>query len=136
MRRRYGPFAASLLLALGLVACAQTGVALPPDLTSPREILARYLTALAADDCDVGHAIGAGAFADGSGDLCGKTDVTSFAILGEPAQPIDGAMVFTTHLVTSGTGDGTVTAGGITWFFNLQRTATGDWRIFGAGSGP
>lgn len=136
MRRRYGPVASALLLALGLVACARADITLPPDLTSPRDVLATYLTALAEGDCDVGQALGAGAFADGSGDLRGTTGVSISAVLGEPAQPTDGAMVFTTHLVTSGTSDGTVPAGGITWFFDLQRTSTGDWRIFSAGSGP
>ena len=136
MRRQYRTVALVLLLALGDVACGRAYIAVPSDLTSPREILETYLIALAAGDCEVGQALGAVAFADGSGDLCGKTDVSSFVILGEPAQPTDGAMVFTTHLVTTGTGDGTVPAGGITWFFNLQRTATGGWRIFSAGSGP
>ncbi len=136
MRRRHRTVVVVLLLALGVVACGGAAVSLSPDSATPREILTTYLTALVAGDCEVGRALAASAFADGSGDLCGETDVTTFGILGEPAEPRDGEVVFTTHLVTSGTGDGTVPPGGITWFFDLQRTSTGPWRLDGGGSGP
>ena len=45
-------------------------------------------------------------------------------------------VVFAKTLTTTGTSDGSVPTGDITWFYALDRTHGGAWRIAGGGSGP
>jgi hypothetical protein len=124
------------LSALVLTACAPA-VALPPVSASPQVVLDTYLQALAAGDCSTGRKLWAEGAASGvRGDLCGETQVTAYGITGDPAQPTPDELVLSTILTTTGTRDGSVRAGQITWFFTLRRQATGVWRIWGGGSGP
>lgn len=123
------------LLAVVLTACGPA-VALPPDSASAKVVLDTYLRALVAGDCDTGRKLAAGAFLQGSGDICGHTDVKSYGIVGDPAEPSTNERVFATTLTTTGTSDGTVPSGKVTWFFTLDRQPNGSWRLIGAGSGP
>jgi hypothetical protein len=43
---------------------------------------------------------------------------------------------FNTTLTTTGTDDGTVPPGDVTWFFVLRQQSNGAWRLIGGGSGP
>lgn len=124
-----------LLAALVLGACAPA-VTLPPDSASPEVVLDTYLRALVAGDCDTGRKLGADGFGQWSGDLCGQTQVKAYGIFGAPAQPSTNEVVFATTLTTTGTSDGTVRSGQITWFFSLDRQPNGSWRLVGGGSGP
>ena len=124
------------LLALLVAACAPA-VSLPTDSASPEVVLDTYLRALVAGDCSTASKLGVGAFKDrGSGNLCGDTRVSAYGLLGDPARPSSGEQVFATTLTTTGSADGTVPAGEITWFFTLRYQPDGSWRITGGGSGP
>jgi len=125
----------SMVLVLLLGACAPA-VALPPDSASPEVVLDTYLRALVAGDCAIGHKLAVGTFSTSNGDLCGSTQVKAYGILGAPAQPTTDEEVFATTLTTTGTADGTLPAGQITWFYALDRQPNGSWRISGGGSGP
>ena len=131
--------ARSLIAGMALVAltaCA-AAVALPPASASPQVVLDTYLRALVAGDCSIGRELWSEGAATGvRGDLCGETQVSAYGIGGEPAQPTANELVFVTTLTTTGTRDGSVRAGQITWFFTLRREANGVWRIWGEGSGP
>jgi hypothetical protein len=121
---------------VALTACAPA-VALPPASASPQVVLDTYLHALAAGDCSTGRQLWAeGAATSIRGDLCGETRVSAYGITGDPARPNADELVFGTTLTTTGTRDGSVRAGRITWFFTLRRQANGVWRITGGGSGP
>jgi hypothetical protein len=75
------------------------------------------------------------AFTAGNGELCGVVQVKAFAPFGEPATPPDGELIYATTLTTNGSGDGSITAGHLTWFYSL-RHVDGEWRLTGGGSGP
>jgi hypothetical protein len=76
-------------------------------------------------------------FRIGNGELCGATHVTDFRIDEPPAGSVDaGEVVFGTTLTTTGSGDGSVPPGTITWFYTLARSPDGGWRITGGGSSP
>jgi hypothetical protein len=121
---------------VALTACAPA-LALPPASASPRVVLDTYLQALAAGDCSTGSKLWTDGAASGvRGDLCGETQVSAYGITGDPAQPTADELVFSTTLTTTGTRDGSVPAGQITWFFTLRHQPTGVWRIWGGGSGP
>lgn len=119
-----------------MVACSGPGFSPPPDSAPPDVVLGAYLQALVRDDCSAGTALGTSTFGLGSGELCGQTKVTSFTIDGPPAGSIATEVVFATTLVTSGTRDGSVQPGTLTWFFDLKRQPNGAWRLAGGGSGP
>ena len=119
-----------------LAACAGSGFTPPPDSAGPDIVLRAYLQALARGDCSAGTVLGTSTFGVGNGELCGHTTVSGFTIDTPPATPSGTEVVFATTLLTSGTADGSVPPGSITWFFDLQRQPNGAWRISGGGSGP
>jgi hypothetical protein len=122
--------------ALTLAACVHPAFAPPPDSAGPEIVLEAYLGALVAGDCSAGKVLGVGTFTYGNGELCGSTHVTAFRIAGQPATPSNAEVVFATTLTTGGSADGSVPAGNITWFYDLQRQPNGAWRLAGGGSGP
>jgi hypothetical protein len=109
---------------------------MPPDSAAPEEVLAVYLRALMRGDCAAGRALGTPTFIRGNGELCGATSVTSFRIDGPAPDPGATEWVFATTLVTTGTADGSVQPGQMTWFYDLKREPGGGWRLAGGGSGP
>ncbi len=123
-------------VALLVAACAGPRFSAPPEAAGPDIVLRAYLQALVMGDCSAGPVLGTSTFGFGNGELCGQTTVRSFRIDGPPAGSIETEVVFATTLVTSGTGDGTVPPGTLTWFYDLKRQPTGAWRLAGGGSGP
>lgn len=89
-----------------------------------------------AGDCESGRKLATASFAKGNGELCGDTLVEGYHIEPDPARPSSDEAVFATTITTSGTGDGSVRPGTITWFYSLDRQPDGSWRIVGGGSGP
>ncbi|HXI81313.1 MAG TPA: hypothetical protein VNM34_10910 [Verrucomicrobiae bacterium] len=108
----------------------------PPDSSRPATVLDAYLHALLSGDCAAGHALGTETFRKGNGELCGETTVISARVNGDPATPSSDEVVFASTLITTGTADGSVPAGEITWFYALGRQPDGSWRLTGGGSGP
>jgi hypothetical protein len=134
--RRGGRAAAlSLVAAMVVVACG-IHAALPPDTAPPDVVLNAYLTALRESDCETAHALATSTFVKGNGELCGDLHVAAFTVDGPPATPPDGEVIFATTLTTSGSGDGSVPAGEVTWFYSLVQQPGGAWRLTGGGSGP
>jgi hypothetical protein len=127
-------------LSLGAVAlvaaCAGSSFSPPPESAGPDVVLRAYLQALVRGDCSAGKVLGTSTFGFGNGELCGQTTVSNFSIDGPPAAPTANEVVFATALITSGTADGTVRPGTLTWFFDLKRQPSGAWRLAGGGSGP
>lgn len=115
---------------------AAIGGALPPTSAGPEVVLDAYLRALRAGDCDTGRKLATATFVKGNGELCGATHVSAYQINPEPARPSPDETVFGTTLTTTGTADGSIQAGEITWFYSLGRQPDGSWRIVGGGSGP
>ena len=134
IRVRYGLLVGGV--ALLVAACAGPKFSPPPDAAGPDVVLRAYLQALVTGDCSAGQVLGTSTFGFGNGELCGHTTVSSFSINGAPATPNGSEVVFSTTLETSGTADGTVRPGGMTWFYDLKRQPTGVWRLAGGGSGP
>lgn len=127
-----------IVLAAGLVACGTPSFSVPPDSAAPSVVLDAYLRALLAGDCGAGKALGTGTFRPSNGDLCGDTQVTAFQVMGDPATPSDGEVVFGTKLTTSGSRDGTVppaTSPGST-SFNARRAEPGVSRVEAAVRDP
>jgi hypothetical protein len=129
---------AAPLILVGMLLGACIGAPRPPvpANASPREVLEAYLRALQTGDCGTGRTLTVSPFGRGNGELCDDTRVASAAIDGDPATPKADEAVFATTLVTTGTGDGSVHPGEITWFFDLRRQQSGAWRLAGGGSGP
>jgi hypothetical protein len=133
---RIGAIAA---LSFVLVAC---GAPIPPG--EPRtppdgpaaEVLAFYLGALRAGDCAMAARVAAETFRQGNGELCGAVTVTDFTVNPDPAKPSALEAEFGVSMVTSGSTDGSIPAGRMTWFFDLQRQGDGRWLLIGGGSGP
>lgn len=119
-----------------LVACSGPSFSPPTETATPEVVLRAYLEALVRGECSAGKVLGTSSFGFGSGELCGHTTVSSFIIDGPPAGPTATEVVFATTLVTSGTADGSVQPGTLTWFYDLKRQPNGAWRIAGGGSGP
>lgn len=122
--------------ALSLAACAGPSISAPPDAVGPDVVLRTYLEALVRGDCPAGRVLAVESFRFGDGELCGHTTVSSFTIAGSPAEPNATEVVFATILVTTGTADGSIEPGTLTWFYDLQRQPSGAWRLSGGGSGP
>lgn len=109
---------------------------MPPDAAPPEVVVATYLRALVAGDCTAGKVLGTATFRIGNGELCGATSVSSFTIEGPAPDPNATEWVFATTLITTGTADGSVQPGSMTWFYDLKREPNGPWRLVGGGSGP
>lgn len=126
------------LLSVVLIASACSGptFSAPPDSAAPQEVLAAYLRALMRGDCAAGKALGTPTFGKGNGELCGATSVSSFRIDGPAPDPNATEWVFATTLVTTGSADGSIQPGELTWFYDLRRQPNGSWRLVGGGSGP
>jgi hypothetical protein len=133
-RGRLGAVVVSALLVVA--ACARPGFSVPPDSAPPEVVLATYLRALVVGDCAAGKALGTATFRLGNGELCGATSVSSFTIQGPAPDPNATELVFATMLVTTGTADGSIQPGSMTWFYDLRREPDGSWRLVGGGSGP
>ncbi|PKW27628.1 hypothetical protein [Phycicoccus duodecadis] len=131
-------WAAALVLAVPtLTGCGvrgADGAKEPPADAPARVVLDAYLRALEAGDCDAARALSTGAFARGSGDLCGDVRVSSARVTEPAATPAPDHVTYATVLVTEG-GDDTLPGGETTWFYSLERTG-GGWRLVGGGSGP
>ena len=132
---RSGRFA---ILGFGLLlaSCGASKLTAPPAAAAPEVVLRAYLEALVRSDCSAGRAVGTASFGFGSGELCGHTTVTAYTISIPPATPNATEAVFATSLTTTGTADGSVQPGSLTWFYDLKRQPSGEWRIVGGGSGP
>lgn len=133
--RRLGRSCRAFILTAVIAACGGSSLTVPPDSAPPAVVLDAYLRALLAGDCAAGRALTSETFRIGNGELCGQTEVTAFRVEGDPATP-GPEVVFATTLTTTGTSDGSVPAGDITWFYSLDRTRGSAWRIAGGGSGP
>lgn len=109
----------------------------PAASASPDVVLNAYLDALVLGDCSAGKALGSAHFIQvGGGELCGATKVKSFRIDGAAPSPFTDEVVYATTLVTTGSDDGSVQPGTLTWFYDLKRQTDGAWRLVGGGSGP
>jgi hypothetical protein len=107
-----------------LAACSGSSFSPPPESAAADVVLRAYLQALVRGDCSAGKVLGTSTFGFGNGELCGQTTVSSFTIDGPPVAPIATEVVFATTLVTSGTADGSVRPGTLTWFYDLKRSRT------------
>lgn len=138
MVRAITPVTSALVLAFAVAACAGSPVAatVPPDSASPSVVLDFYLRAYRAGDCPAARSVWVGTHQIGDGDLCGDARLDAFRIDPDPATPTVDAAEFGTTLTTSGSRDGSVRSGDVTWFFILHRQPGGAWRIVGGGSGP
>jgi hypothetical protein len=134
MSVRSGRLAVLVILVAG---CGANVLTPPPDPAAPEVVLRAYLDALVKGDCSAGKVLGTATFTRSNGDLCGQTTVQSYRIIGDhPATPNASEADFATGLVTTGSADGTVNSGALTWFYQLQRAPGGPWRLTGGGSGP
>jgi hypothetical protein len=127
---------AVLALAVIVGGCGGSSLTAPPDSASARTVLETYLQSLVAGDCTGGRVLGTAAFVRGNGDLCGGTSVTAWTINKGFEGSTPAETEFNTTLTTTGTGDGTVPAGDVTWFFVLRQQPNGAWRLVGGGTGP
>lgn len=127
---------ALVVLAVLLTACEGARVVLPTESTGPAEILDAYLRAFQAGDCQSGRQFVTDTFNKGGGELCGETRLQSHSIVANPARPSNHEVEYATSLVVTGTADGSVPAGELTWFYDIVQQANGAWRIVGGGSGP
>jgi hypothetical protein len=135
MTRHGRPLALSAAMAVLLVGCASFSA--PPTSAGPEVVLRAYLDALVHGDCSAGKVLGTGQFVQvGGGELCGATQVKSYAIGGGAPSPFSAEVVYATTLETTGSRDGSVPPGTITWFYDLKQQADGSWRLVGGGSGP
>ena len=127
----------ALLLAVSFAGCGRSAFTAPPDSAGPEVVLRVYLDELLAGDCAATQTLAMSTFGPGNGELCGITSVSAYEIGGEPAAVPGGTeVVFGTSLTTTGTADGSLRAGRITWFYSLKRQANGAWRLAGGGTGP
>jgi hypothetical protein len=136
-RRRPGRVVVTLAAALIVTSgCAGPTFSPPPDAAPAEEVVTSYLRALMRGDCSAGKVLGAATFRVGNGELCGATSVTSFRVNGPAPDPNATDWTFATTLVTTGTADGSIQPGEMTWFYSLRRDPGGRWRLVGGGSGP
>ena len=139
--RRRLPVLALLLTLAATTACSPAasvlpGATLPPPAAAPEVVLDAYLGALVAGDCDAGRKLATTTFVYGSGELCGATRVSAYEINPVPARPNAAEVVFSTKVTTTGTADGSIHPGAMTWFYSLDKQPDGSWRLTGGGSGP
>lgn len=140
--RRGGLLVLALLTVAATASCsaapaapAASSFSLPPASAGADVVLDAYLRALVVGDCPDGRKLTTATFVKGNGELCGDTHVSDYKINPEPAGDST-EKVFATTLTTSGTSDGSVGAGTMTWFYDLVQQPDGSWRIAGGGSGP
>lgn len=133
-RVRFGTMFGAVVLVLA--GCGMSKLSPPPDSATPDVVLGVYLDALVRGDCTAGKVLGTSSFGFSNGELCGHTRVSAFSVDGRPARPNPTQVVFATTLVTSGTADGSIHAGPITWFYTLMLQPSGSWRLAGGGGGP
>lgn len=88
-----------------------------------------------AGDCDTARKLAAASFTTGNGDLCGSVAVKVFAPVSEPATPTEGEAIHATTVTTSGSADGSIEAGRVTWFYSFKQL-DGECRVVGGGSRP
>jgi hypothetical protein len=119
---------AALVPPLALAACSPR-VPMPDAAATPDVVIAVYLQALAADDCDTVRALTAG----GGHGLCGELDVVRYAPPERWVAP-DGSIGFLTTLTITG-GDGSFAQGDNLWTYWLARQPDGSWRIVNEGMG-
>lgn len=110
---------------------SRPAVTLPPDSAAPDIVLAAYLSALQARDCDAAEQF-VGSFVYRWNDaLCGDwTHITAFRITGVPH-------VIAPNRINQGTvltitGGGIYPPGDIECWFELQQATSGAWRIIQA----
>ena len=103
---------------------------------APEVVLDAYFGALVAGDCDTGRKLATATLVYGNGDLCGATRVSAYEINSVPARPNAAEVVFSTTVTTTGTADGSIHPGAMTWFYSLDKQPDGSWRLVGGGSGP
>lgn len=104
---------------------------IPPDSSDATTVLAAYLGALRAGDCDTaGQLVGQYSSRTWHDALCGGvTHVTGFRILGQqPDVTVPNGMLVNTVLTTTGTAAG-LPPGDISFHFVLQPVGTAAWRI-------
>jgi hypothetical protein len=137
--RRGGLLVLALLTAVATASCSAAptppSFSLPPASAGADVVLDAYLRALVAGDCADGRKLTTASFVKGNGELCGDTHVSAYKV-----NPVPGGggteKVFSTAITTSGTSDGSIQAGTMTWFYGLVQQPDGSWRIAGGGSGP
>jgi hypothetical protein len=138
--RAHGLPGLALLAAVAAASCspapAPPPFSMPPASAGADVVLDAYLRALVAGDCADGRRLATAAFARGNGELCGDTRVSDYKVNPAPARPNAAEAVYATTITTSGTPDGSVLPGAMTWFYDLVRQPGGAWRIAGGGSGP
>ena len=137
--RRGGLLVLALLTVLASASCSSaptpSAFSLPPASAGADVVLDAYLRALVAGDCATGRKLATATFVKGNGELCGDTRVSDYKINPEPGGG-GTENVFSTAITTSGTSDGSVQAGTMTWFYQLDQQSDGSWRLAGGGSGP
>jgi len=107
--------------------------AIPPQSAPPEAVLAAYLTALMAGDCETGRALATSTFVVGDGELCGTLRVTSATVDGDPVKDSDRSVLVFVTLVVSG-GGAAMPDGAHDWTYMLERLANGAWRLSGGGA--
>jgi hypothetical protein len=95
------------------------------------QVLNEYLGFVRQGSCPAAAGLYVGAY----GNLCGVLTLSEFTV-GQAAAVGDRQLDIPATLTTSGSRDGTIPAGTVTWFFVLTQQSDGDWRIADAGSGP
>ncbi len=124
---------------IAVAACGGTSssadVSLPPEGASASVVLDTYLQALVAGDCKTTHALAGSTFVWGNGELCGDVKVSAFSVPTGPATLGSSKVEYASDLTTSGSKDGSITPGKLTWFYQLQ-LQDGEWRLVSGGSGP
>lgn len=110
--------------------------ALPAIGASPSDVLDAYLAALTANDCATASRLTTRTFTHGNGELCGDVTIDSFTrAAGSAVNGNEFEYGVVLHVV-AGSKDGTVPAGDVTWFYELQHQPDGSWKLVGGGSGP
>jgi hypothetical protein len=122
-------------------ACSASNPAFPavsilPGSVGPEVVLDAYLRAVVAGDCNQARKLAVATFVKGNGELCGDVHVTAYKVSPDAARPNPREAVFGTWITTTGTSDGSIHPGGMTWFFDLVQQSDGSWRLAGGGSGP
>jgi hypothetical protein len=137
--RRGGLLVLALLTVVATASCSAattpSAFSLPPASAGADVVLDAYLRALVAGDCATGRKLTTATFVKGNGELCGETRVSDYKINPEPGGG-GTEKVYSTTITTSGTSDGSIQAGSMTWFYDLVQQPDGSWRIAGGGSGP
>jgi hypothetical protein len=137
--RRRGSVGLALLTVVAGASCSPApgaAFSMPPTSAGADVVLDAYLRALVASDCADGRKLTTATFVAGNGELCGDTRVSDYKVNPVPARPNSTEAVYVTTITTSGTSDGSVAFGSMTWFYDLVQQPDGAWRIVGGGSGP